>query len=97
MKYTGELITGDFEENTMTFKVEGEMTLQAGKYSIASIEEDPVKQWKAKAEKWDALGKAIESDYGYTDENGDFIEHAPENGGDLGTIGQKAAAAFGWL
>ena len=29
-----ELITGDFLENTMTFEVEGDFTLQAGKYII---------------------------------------------------------------
>lgn len=34
----GGLITGDFEENTMTFEIEGEMTLQAGRYKIVQIE-----------------------------------------------------------
>ena len=29
-----ELITGDFENNTMTFEIEGEMILVAGKYII---------------------------------------------------------------
>ncbi len=38
MKYTGQLVTGDFEENTMTFEIEGEMILQAGKYEIQQIE-----------------------------------------------------------
>lgn len=38
MKYIGQLVTGDFEENTMTFEIEGEMILQAGKYSIEQIE-----------------------------------------------------------
>ena len=38
MRYTGQLVTGDFEENTMTFEIEGEMILQAGKYSIEQIE-----------------------------------------------------------
>jgi hypothetical protein len=38
MKYIGKLVTGDFEENTMTFEIEGEMTLQAGKYKIVQIE-----------------------------------------------------------
>lgn len=40
MKYTGQLVTGDFEENTMTFEIEGEMILQAGKYTIARIENE---------------------------------------------------------
>lgn len=38
MKYTGQLVTGDFEENTMTFEIEGEMILQSGKYEISQIE-----------------------------------------------------------
>lgn len=38
MKYTGQLVTGDFEDNTMTFEIEGEMILQAGKYEISQIE-----------------------------------------------------------
>ena len=38
MKFTGQLITGDFEENTMTFEIEGEIVLQAGKYNIEQIE-----------------------------------------------------------
>jgi len=40
MKYTGQLVTGDLEENTMTFKIEGEMILQAGKYTITRIENE---------------------------------------------------------
>ncbi|MEM7487261.1 MAG: hypothetical protein AAF348_18790 [Bacteroidota bacterium] len=39
MKYIGELVTGDFGDNTMTFEIEGEMKLQAGKYSIYQIQE----------------------------------------------------------
>ena len=38
MKYTGQLVTGDFEDNTMTFEIEGEMILQAGKYRIEQIQ-----------------------------------------------------------
>jgi len=38
MEYTGKLVTGDFEDNTMTFEIEGEMKLQAGKYKIVQIE-----------------------------------------------------------
>jgi hypothetical protein len=38
MKYTGQLVTGDFEDNTMTFEIDGEMILQAGKYEISQIE-----------------------------------------------------------
>jgi hypothetical protein len=35
----GELITGDLEESTMLFKIEGEMILKAGRYAIVPIEE----------------------------------------------------------
>lgn len=35
----GTMITGDFEENTMIFKIDGKMTLTAGKYAIVPIEE----------------------------------------------------------
>ena len=38
MEFIGRLITGDFEDNTMTFEIEGEMTLQAGRYRIVQIE-----------------------------------------------------------
>jgi hypothetical protein len=34
MKYTGKLIAGNFEDNTMTFEIEGEIILQAGEYTI---------------------------------------------------------------
>lgn len=37
----GEMITGDFSENTITFEIskESEMVLQAGKYAIVPISE----------------------------------------------------------
>ena len=38
MKYTGQLVTGDFEDNTMTFEIDGEMILQSGKYAIEQIQ-----------------------------------------------------------
>ncbi|MFC5046317.1 hypothetical protein ACFSTE_13230 [Aquimarina hainanensis] len=37
--YQAELISGDFEDNTMTFEVKGEMTLRPGNYVILSEEE----------------------------------------------------------
>jgi hypothetical protein len=36
-KYIGELVTGDLLENTMTFEIDGEINLQAGKYEIVQI------------------------------------------------------------
>lgn len=37
--YKAELITGDLEDNTMTFEVKGEMILKAGTYIILSKKE----------------------------------------------------------
>lgn len=34
MIFKGNLITGDFQDKTMTFEIEGEMTLQGGNYTI---------------------------------------------------------------
>tara|TARA_R110000744_G_scaffold5533_1_gene19684 strand:- start:55 stop:429 length:375 start_codon:yes stop_codon:yes gene_type:complete len=34
-----ELVSGDFEEKTMTFETEGEMILKAGKYKILTDEQ----------------------------------------------------------
>ena len=44
MEYTGKLITGDFEDNTMTFEIEGDMILKAGKYKIVRIKEGDVRE-----------------------------------------------------
>ena len=35
-----ELVSGDFEDNTMTFEIEGDMILKAGKYTIYTDEEN---------------------------------------------------------
>lgn len=61
---------------------------QQSNYTSPQIEE-----WKTKAEKWDKLGKKIQSMY--VDENGN--ELAEDNDFDLGTIGEAAAMAYGWL
>ena len=37
--HIGQLITGDLEENTMLFEIEGEMILKSGKYAIVPIKE----------------------------------------------------------
>jgi hypothetical protein len=52
--------------------------------------------WKVKAEKWDALGKEIETCY--CNEDGEYDEETPECvEADLVTIGEIAASAYGWL
>ena len=48
---------------------------------------------KAKAEKWDALGKKIDKYYPYDEETGEDLE----SDGDLCDIGLDAAMAFGYL
>jgi hypothetical protein len=35
----GTAITGDFEDNTITFEIEGDMVLAAGKYAIVPFDD----------------------------------------------------------
>lgn len=35
----GELVTGDFEENTLTIEIDGEMVIQAGRYALVPIDD----------------------------------------------------------
>jgi len=37
--FIGELIGGDFDEGTMTFEIEGAMSLRAGRYKIIQFDE----------------------------------------------------------
>lgn len=55
--------------------------------------EKQIKEWKAKAEKWDTLDNEISKFY--FDEEGNELEDG--EGGDLIDIGEAAAAAFGYL
>lgn len=57
--------------------------------------EEYVKPFKAKAEKWDKLSDKIAKCY--VDENGDELTEEEAEDIDLGTIGEIAASAFGWL
>lgn len=52
-----------------------------------------IKEWKLKAEKWDALNERIYKYY--FDEDGN--ELPDDSGGDLVDIGEAAAIAFGYL
>lgn len=47
-----ELISGDFEDNTMTFEIKGEMLLKAGEYVIMTKDE---------YENLSSVGKQMES------------------------------------
>ena len=55
--------------------------------------EQQIKEWKAKAEKWDKLDAEINKCY--YDEDGEELDD--EEGGDLITIGELAAEAFGYF
>lgn len=58
--------------------------------------EDQIKEWKRKAEKWDALDKEIGKSYpDYDDEGNEVPAEEPE--ADLISIGEKTAIAFGYL
>jgi len=64
--------------------------------SASSIgEPQQIADWKKKAEKWEALGKEIEKFY--CNSEGEYDEENPEEQGDLCTIGEVAACAYGWL
>jgi hypothetical protein len=39
MHFKGNLVTGDFQEKTMTFEIGGEMILRAGSYAIIPIDD----------------------------------------------------------
>lgn len=54
-----------------------------------------IEQFKAKADKWDALAKEIEKCY--CNKDGEYSEEPEIKGADLGTIGEMAAYAFGWM
>lgn len=68
---------------------------------MADYTTDQIEQWKAKAEKWDALGEKIAKCYNDYDDDGGELPSDYENEfgsePDLGTIGEYAASAFGWL
>jgi hypothetical protein len=57
---------------------------------------EQIKEWKAKAEKWDELDAKISKCYCNSD--GDYDEDNPEiEDADLCTIGEMAAISFGWM
>lgn len=56
--------------------------------------EKQIEEFKAKADKWDALEDRIAECYGSENEDGEYIENLDS---DLGTIGEIAASAFGFL
>ena len=57
--------------------------------------EQLISSYKIKAEKWDKLSEKIAKCY--VDENGDELSEEDSEDIDLGTIGEIAARAFGWL
>lgn len=69
-----ELVTGDFEENTLTLEVDGEMTLKAGKYAIVPFDEYQklVNEETKEAEKALAIQGVMPSSYKYLVEYLDY-------------------------
>ena len=57
--------------------------------------EQLIQKYKIKSEKWDKLDEKIAKCY--VDENGDELSEEDSEDIDLGTIGEIAASAFGWL
>jgi hypothetical protein len=59
--------------------------------------EKEIEAWKAKASKWDSLGKSIESVYCRPD--GTLIEEGDDDYDEEGLIpiGEYAAYAYGWM
>ena len=56
---------------------------------------EQIEDWKSKAQKWDELGEEVSKCY--CNSEGEYDEDNPEIDGDLCTIGEMAAEAFGWL
>lgn len=50
---------------------------------------------KEKSQKWDDLGSEIEKFY--SNKDGEYDEENPECEGDICTIGEIAAMAYGWM
>ena len=78
-----------FDENNMEWFTNQEMNV------IGKTMRDYAEQFSKKAEKWDKLSEKIAKCY--VDENGDELSEEDLEGIDLGTIGEIAASAFGWL
>jgi hypothetical protein len=79
------------EKQWGNYGTEASNTDEAPVASHSVYDNKAIEQWKAKAEKWDALAARIEKYY--VNENGEEAEE----GGDLCDIGEVAAHAFGWL
>ena len=62
---------------------------------LKQIAIDYADQFKVKSEKWDKLSDKIEKCY--VDEEGEELSDEESEGIDLGTIGEIAATAFGWI
>ena len=62
---------------------------------IEQLFNEELSKYQHKALKWDELSEKIAKCY--VDENGDELSEEDLEGIDLGTIGEIAASAFGWL
>lgn len=67
-----------------------------GEQLFTTNSKEQIEEWKLKAEKWDKLDESIGKCYPDYDEEGNEIQTEIEDV-DLGTIGEIAAKAFGYL
>ncbi|MFA9191105.1 hypothetical protein AAGV28_06950 [Flavobacterium sp. FZUC8N2.13] len=92
-------MTTDELENKIGFQIGfllfSEKSTETTIADLKKIAIEFAEQYKNKADKWDALGEKIARCY--FDENGDDLSEEESEDIDLGTIGEKAAIAYGWL
>lgn len=69
--------------------------LSSNLFEIENIIMKGFQEIEKKAKKWDSLDEKIAKCY--VDENGEELSEEDSENIDLGTIGEIAAGAFGWL
>jgi hypothetical protein len=70
-------------------------TSEKANYEIQKLFDNQILLYKRKSDKWNELDDKIAKCY--VDENGDELSKEETEDIDLGTIGEIAAGAFGWL
>jgi hypothetical protein len=94
----------ELNENTLNNKLRSNIERNRSSYTLNVLKsfktqaEEMLKEERRdinKSKKWDELGDEIASCY--VDENGDELSDEESEEIDLGTIGEIAATAFGWI
>tara|TARA_R110000765_G_scaffold425919_1_gene540036 strand:- start:584 stop:868 length:285 start_codon:yes stop_codon:yes gene_type:complete len=76
----GKMITGDFEKNTMTIEVAGEMKLKAGSYAIVPIAKYKELVGKNQYKKGDKIKDIFGFETTVDDVDGEDVWFIDENG-----------------